>query len=94
MLAANHLFSGTGGAAISRDPRSGNFYLCRSEPSAMLDGDSLVRLIESFVNTLENWRRLIADYRPAGQVPRRSGKRADPAEESPGDGIESNFMRV
>ena len=73
MLEANHLFAGTAGATISRDHETGRFHLCRQEPLATLDADSLAALVESFVNTLEIWRKAIASYRPvAKSVPEGS----------------------
>ena len=67
MLEANHLFAGTAGATISRDHETGRFHLCRHEPLATLDADSLAALVESFVNTLEIWRKAIASYRPVAK---------------------------
>ena len=67
MLEANHLFAGTAGATISRDHETGRFHLCRHEPLATLDGDSLAALVESFVNTLGIWRKAIASYRPVAK---------------------------
>ena len=64
---ANHLFAGTAGATISRDHETGRFHLCRHEPLATLDGDSLAALVESFVNTLGIWRKAIASYRPVAK---------------------------
>ena len=67
MLEANHLFAGTAGATISRDHETGRFHLCRHEPLAILDADSLAALVESFVNTLEILRKAIASYRPVAK---------------------------
>lgn len=67
MLEANHLFAGTAGATISRDHETGRFHLCRHEPLATLDADSLAALVESFVNTLEIWRKAIVSYRPVAK---------------------------
>ena len=67
MLEANHLFAGTAGATISRDHETGRFHLCRQEPLATLDADSLAALVESFVNTLGIWRKAIASYRPVAK---------------------------
>ena len=67
MLEANHLFAATAGATISRDHETGRFHLCRHEPLATLDVDSLAALVESFVNTLEIWRKAIASYRPVAK---------------------------
>ena len=67
MLEANHLFAGTAGATISRDHETGRFHLCRQEPLAILNADTLAALVESFVNTLEIWRKAIASYRPVAK---------------------------
>ena len=67
MLEANHLFAGTAGATISRDHETGRFHLCRHEPLATLDADTLAAILQSFVNTLEIWRKAIASYRPVAK---------------------------
>lgn len=64
MLDANHLFKGTGGGTISHDAETGDFYLCRAVPLDQLDLDAFVAQFEKFVNVLELWQRLLADYRP------------------------------
>ena len=64
MLNANHLFAGTGGGTLSRDPESGKFYLCRWQPLALADTASFTAMMDRFVNVLETWRKLVADYRP------------------------------
>lgn len=65
MLNANHLFQGTFGATISRDPETGNFFLCRCLSLSDLMIESLMENLEKFVNVLETWRKLLADYRPS-----------------------------
>ena len=65
MLQANYLFQGTGGATISRDPESGKFFLCRCDASDTLDGEKFLKMVEKFVNVLETWVKLLANYRPA-----------------------------
>jgi hypothetical protein len=87
MLEANHLFAGTAGATISRDHETGRFHLCRQEPLATLDADSLAALVESFVNTLEIWRKAIASYRPTAK------SAAEGADEGPQLGA-NGFFRV
>ena len=87
MLEANHLFAGTAGATISRDHETGRFHLCRQEPLATLDADSLAALVESFVNTLEIWRKAIASYRPVAK------SAAEGADEAPQLGA-NGFFRV
>ena len=87
MLEANHLFAGTAGATISRDHETGRFHLCRQEPLATLDADSLAALVESFVNTLGIWRKAIASYRPVAK------SAAEGADEGPQLGA-NGFFRV
>ena len=67
MLDANHLFRGTGGATLSRDPETGAYYLCRTLDARNLDGDGFCDALEKFVNVLEAWCRLLADYRPEAE---------------------------
>ena len=65
MLEANHLFGGTGGATISRDPATGRFALCRALPSASQTPDGFYAEVERFVSTMETWSKFIADFRRA-----------------------------
>ena len=65
MLEANHLFGGTGGATLSRDPATGRFALCRTLAGASLTSDGLYAEVERFVSTMEVWARNIADFRRA-----------------------------
>ncbi len=65
LLDANHLFAGTGGGTLSRDPETGAFHLCRMLPLAITDAEAFSAAMERFVNVMETWRKLIADYRPA-----------------------------
>jgi hypothetical protein len=62
LLTANHLFQGTGRATISRDPVTGNLFLCRYERLDFLDGDRVYDMFCNFVNTLEIWRETVANY--------------------------------
>lgn len=64
MLNANHLFAGTSGGTLSRDPESGKFFLCRWKPLALADAASFAAMMDRFLNVLETWRKLVADYRP------------------------------
>ena len=65
MLEANHLFGGTAGATISRDPKTGRFSLCRVLPCVAIDEDSFYAEVERFVSTLEAWTRIVRDFRDA-----------------------------
>lgn len=78
MLEANHFFKGTNGATISRDADTGRFSLCRILDMRSIDGDEFFVQLEGFVNTLETWRGLLADYRPV-EKPSDAGEPAPPA---------------
>lgn len=88
MLEANHMFAGTGGATISRDPGSGRFYLCRVLDLRCLDAEAFSSALERFVNTLEAWMSLVKDYR--GTKPAVAAAKSDYA---PGLGTEG-FLAV
>ena len=88
MLEANHLFHGTGGATISRDPDGGQYSLCRFLDSRCTDADAFVEVLEKFVNTLEAWRKLLADYRP------EESEQSRPEEPSEVDTFGVGFMQV
>ena len=64
MLAANHMFQGTGGGTISYNPEDRSYYLNRYDPEETLNGERFLAHLERFVNTLETWRKLVVDYRP------------------------------
>ncbi len=63
MLEAQYLFKSTFGATISLNSENNHFYLCKALPQKILDGDSLYAETEQFVNTLELWVKLVANYR-------------------------------
>ena len=63
MLEAQYLFNGTVGATISLNSENNHFYLCKALPQKILDGDLLYAETEQFVNTLEVWVKLVANYR-------------------------------
>ena len=63
LLAANHLFQGTGGATISRDSVSGKFFLCRYERLDYLDAEKAFEMLERFVDTLDIWHRTFENFR-------------------------------
>ena len=63
-LRANYLFRGTSGATLAVRPDSSMLFLNRS---LILDGlsyEDFVQALSDFTNTLAEWRRLLADYRP------------------------------
>lgn len=65
MLGANHMFQGTGGAALSQDPETKKLFLNRYDALGTMDPDAFSQMLEKFINVLETWRKLLADYRPA-----------------------------
>ena len=64
MLEANYNFAGTAGATLAVNPEDGTLTLTRLVPSVRLDAEALLSALESFVNVLETWRKILADYRP------------------------------
>ena len=65
MLEANYNFAGTAGATLAVNPEDGTLTLTRLVPSVQIDAEALLAALESFVNVLEAWRKILADYRPA-----------------------------
>ena len=64
MLEANFNFAGTSGATLAVNPDSGELTLTRLAPLAILDAEGFLSRLEGFVNVLEAWRKIVADYRP------------------------------
>lgn len=79
MLNANHLFAGTAGGTLSRDPENGKFFLCRWEPLALADVESFTAVVDKFVNVLETWRKILSDYRPSQTSAETAPEEAAPA---------------
>lgn len=90
MLAANHLFRGTAGSTISLNEQNNKFNLCWYAPEAILDGEKFFQSLERFVNTLEAWKKMLADYRPEEKPAAKSDAETAPA---PGFGA-NGFMSV
>lgn len=68
VMKANFMGQGTGGATLSLDESGEVLYMHRVLPLVALDGDSFFTVVESFINMLETWRNLSADYRPSDEV--------------------------
>ena len=64
MLQANFLFGGTEGATLAQDPETRAFAIVRALELPGLDPDAFSEAVERFVNQLERWKRLLADFRP------------------------------
>ena len=75
-------------AFFAKAPESGLYVAVRRLALQMLDSDSFDAALEAFVNQVEAWRSLLADFRPAAQA---AGASAN--EESPSFGS-NGFMQV
>ena len=63
LLEAMFMGEGSGGATFSVARDTGRICLHRIDPLATLDFDRFRAMLERFVNVLETWRKLIADFR-------------------------------
>lgn len=79
LMEAMFMGQGTGGAAFSVEPESGKIYLHRVDPLAVMDVDAFCTMLEKFVNVLEQWRKIIADFRPVAAEVEKSGSLPDDA---------------
>jgi len=91
LLEANHNFAGTAGATLSINPETRNISLCKTMPLALADADGFFNDVERFVNTLENWRKLVSDYRGA-EIESKTASAPQADEALPLGG--SGFMQV
>ena len=83
----------TGGATFSIEPESGKVCLQRIEFLSALDVEAFNGLLEKFVNVLEEWRKIIADFRPvAEELDRKAAEDAE-ADRQVGMGLDG-FMQV
>ena len=64
-LRANYLFRGTAGATLAVRPDSTILMLNQSLSLDSLSYEQFVQTLDDFTSTLEEWKRLLADYRPS-----------------------------
>lgn len=64
MMEAMFMGQCTAGASFSVNAETGRIYLQRIEPLRGIDLAEFRRLVEKFLNTLAQWRKLVAEYRP------------------------------
>ena len=76
------------GAFFAKAPDPGPYIAVRRLQLSLVDDESFESALESFVNQVETWRRLLADYRP---IAKASTERAK--EEQPPFGM-SGFMKA
>lgn len=69
LMQANFLFRGSDGATFTQNPETKEYALMRSLPLTLLDASSLADAVQAFANTLERWRRVLSDFRPAAESP-------------------------
>ena len=81
---------GTAGSSFSVESESGKIFLHRVDSTAALDLDSFCAMLETFVNTLERWRAMIADFRPVVETVREADAEAA---QMTGYGV-NGFMQV
>lgn len=55
------------GLVFAKIPDPGPYVVVQRLPLATVDGDAFDAALEAFVNTVETWRRLLADFRPAAK---------------------------
>ena len=83
----------SGGAVFSIEQDSGMVYLHRVEHGLALDYVGFKAFLESFVNVLAEWRRLLTDFRPVAEQMEQDNREAPEAPHNmilEGDG----FIRV
>ncbi len=64
LLQANFLFQGTRGATLSQNPKTKEYVLVRAYPLEHLDTDAFIAALEAFVNGVERWRKVLAEFNP------------------------------
>jgi hypothetical protein len=88
LLRANFLFQGTDGATMAQNPETKNYALILPLELAALDVSGFSERLGKFVDGIERWRQMLADFRDAD----------DAAEEEGASGIpplaQSGFMAV
>lgn len=63
MMEAMFMGSATGGAMFSVEPGGETIYLQRVDALSVMDLDGFKTMLERFVNVLEEWKKLVSDFR-------------------------------
>ena len=92
LLQANHDLLGAEGCGFAQNGVNGSYVLVRRIAQKDLDLDSFCAALDSFVNKVETWRRLLADFRPAAQA--AAAANAEAKAEAMSDFIGGGFMPV
>ena len=67
MMKAMFMGQATSGATLSLEEGTDRILLHRSDPLLPLEPASFMAQTDKFVNTLEHWQKLVADYPPAAR---------------------------
>lgn len=93
LMEAMFLGQATGGAMFSIESKSGKVHLQRIEFLSALDVEAFNGLVEKFVNVLEEWRKIVADFRPVAEDLERKTAEESEAGRQAGMGL-GGFMQV
>ncbi len=77
-------------AALARNPETGSYALVQRIAQDGLTVDSFCEALTSFVDTLETWRTMLEDFRPAAEAAKASADAQPDAQEM----SMSGFMQV
>jgi len=94
LLEANHHFAGTAGATLSVNPETNAVELCRPLEIQALDGERLFAELGRFVNTLEIWRKLVAEFRGTVEGAPQASEETTVGTEEPSDLPPVGMLRV
>jgi len=83
LLDANMAMSSVSGCYFASDADSGRIALVASERLSCITIPDFISRMDSFLNTLETWRKVIADFRVAADSAPESAPKADESESSP-----------
>lgn len=93
MMEAMFMGSATGGAMFSVEPGGATIFLQRVDSLETMDIDGFKAMLELFINVLEEWRKLAADFRDI--APELDSVQQEAAEESRQLGLGTGgFMQV
>lgn len=93
MMEAMFMGSATGGAMFSVEPGGETIFLQRVDSLAVMDFAGFKMMLELFVNVLEEWRKLVSDFRDI--TPELDSIQQEPVEESRQFGLGAGgFMQV
>lgn len=93
MMEAMFMGRATGGAMFSVEPEGDAVFLQRVDPLAVMDPDGFKAMLEQFVNVLEEWRKLVVDFREV--APKLESVRQETQEETREFGLGTGgFMQV